>query len=291
MTDIIEYEEPIDGEIVNAPLTEEEKAEHDSRLARILSTFEEIGYKSLEIWRDLQWIKVNRTYRDQYDTWQEFCLAELGKDNSYIYRLLKDAEFKEMLLLEAATDEERLSIMSLKESNTRFIRGLPEDVQAAFWKLTYSLGSEMLSKKDNGAIEPTTSYMEALAENMNEILETGGLHIDGQFVSVDSVVASAKVEGVDEATAKAILLKAGVSEAAYEALCRQAEHIKEKSAKYDATTLKGNISTLVDVNGSSYPVLTDSKGNQYDMSDILLSFNNRFVTISIKSPIRDTSDL
>jgi hypothetical protein len=289
-SEALELVEVHEGEVVNTPLTEEERAEHESRIARIHATFGEIGLKSLEIWRDLQWIKDNKTYREEYDDFNSFCLTELGRDNSTIYRQLKDAEFKEKLLLEAASDSERASILTLRESNTRFLRGLPEEVQTAFWKLSFALGSEMLAKKDNGAIEPSTSYFESLASNMNEILENGGLHIDGEFVSVDSVVESAKVEGVDEATAKAILLKAGVSEAAYEALQRQAQHIKERSIKADVTTLKGNINVRTDVNGSDYPVLVDSRGNELDLSEILLSFNTRFVALTLKSPIRDITE-
>jgi hypothetical protein len=219
---LITFEE----EDIDSPLTDEERQEHEARMHRISENMQNIANTSLEVWRDLQWIRENKTYRDKHLTFNDFCKEELGRDNSMIYRGLKDAEFKEQLLLEAGTDEERVSILGLREGNTRFMRTLPAESQLPFWKLTYALGSEMLSKKEDGSIEPSTPYMQSLAENMNEILETGGLHIDGKFVSVESVVDSAQIEGVDEASAKAILLRAGVSESAYEALQRQAQHIK-----------------------------------------------------------------
>lgn len=278
----------VDEQDIDAPLTDEERQEHEFRMSRIAENMHNMATLSLDVWRDLQWIRDNKTYREKHLTFNDFCKEELGRDNSLIYRQLKGAELKEQLLLEAGSDEERISILGLKEGNTRFIRTLPPEAQLPFWKLTYALGSEMLAKKEDGSIEPTTPYMESLASNMNEILEQGGLHINGEFVSVDAVVNSAKIEGVDEASAKAILLRAGVSESAYEALQRQAEHIREKSIKADTTHIKGYISTQVDTNGSSYPVLTDSRGNQYDLYDILLSFNNRFLSITLKSPIRDT---
>lgn len=284
--ELITFEE----EDIDAPLTDEERYEHELRMSNILKNMSDIANISMTVWRDLQWIRENKTYRDKYLTFNEFCKGELGRDNSAIYRGLKDAEFKEQLLLDASSDAERASILSLREGNTRFIRTLPEEAQLPFWKLTFALGSEMLAKKEDGSIEPTTPYMEALASDMNEILEHGGLHINGEFVSVESVVSAAQIEGVDEASAKAILLRAGVSESAYEALQRQAQHIKEKSIKADVTHIKGYISTKVDTNGSSYPVLTDSRGNEYDLYDILLSFNNRFLSITLKSPIRDLSD-
>lgn len=287
MSQALEVIEVIEGEITNTPLSDEERAEHAVRVAAINTAFQDIGYKSLEIWQNLKWIKDNRTYREEHDTFQDFCKNDLGKDNSQIYRYLKDAELKEKFLLEASTDAERLSIMSLKEGNTRFIRTLSPEIQLPFWKVAYGLGIGLLAKKDDDSIEHTTAFLESTAAKMNEILEQGGIHIDGQFVSVDSVVDSAKIDGVDEDTAKAILLRAGVSEEAYEALKRQADHIREKSAKADITTLKGTIESQLDSNGSEYPVLVDSKGNEYDLFEVLLSFNNRFVNISVKSPIRD----
>lgn len=275
---------------IDVPLTDEERKEHEFRMSRIAENMHNMATLSLDVWRDLQWIKENKTYRDKYLTFNDFCKEELGRDNSMIYRQLKGAELKEQLLLEAGSDEERISILGLKEGNTRFIRTLPPEAQLPFWKLTWALGHEMLAKKEDGSIEPSTPYMASLAENMNEILETGGLHINGEFISVESVVGAAEIEGVDEASAKAILLRAGVSESAYEALQRQAQHIKEKSIKADVITIKGNVSTGVDTNGSSYPILTDSKGNEYDLFDLLLSFNSRFISLTVKSPIRDIDD-
>lgn len=277
----------IDGEVINAPLSDEEREIHHQKIHEIHEAFKDIGYKSLEIWRNLKWIRDNRTYREDYETFNDFCQKELGKDNSQIYRYLKDAEFKEALLLEAGTDEERSSILNLKEGNTRYIRTLPEEAQIPMWKIVYSMGLNVLNKKDDGSIEPTTAFMEAVGSKMNEILEIGGIHIDGEFIPLDQVQASAEIVGVDGETAKAILLNAGVKEEYFEILKRQEQHIREKSTKTDVTSIKGTLELRVDINGSEYPVIIDTKGNELDLTQLLLSFNNRFINLSIKSPIRD----
>src|SRR5690606_22249330 len=121
-------------------LSAEESAEHTARVGRIQAKMLEVGQLSMDIWTDLKWIKDNRTYREEYPTFDDFCKTELGKDNSQIYRYLKDAELKERLLLEASSDEERLSIMGLKEYNTRYLRSLPEESVAPLWKVVYGLG-------------------------------------------------------------------------------------------------------------------------------------------------------
>lgn len=283
----IEKVEVFEGVVINAPLSDEERQEHETRVARLLEAFQYIAHKSLEMWQDLKWIKDNRTFRDKYETFNDFCKYELGKDNSQIYRYIKDAEFKESLLLEAKDDAERLSIMSLKESNTRYIRTLPTEAQIPMWKLAYGIGVNVLPKKDDGSIETTTGFLESVGEKVDEILASGGVNIDGEFIPLDSAKNAAFVAGVDEDTAKTVLLAAGVTEEYYEVLERQKQHIKEKSMKVDNAVLKGTIEMRTDTNGSDYPVLVDSKNNEVDMAEFLLAFNNRFVTVSIKAPIRE----
>src|SRR5688572_25044621 len=103
-TKALEVVEVIEAEIVdNTPLSPEEKAGHTERIQRIHTAMYEMSERSIEIWKDLQWIKDNRTYREEYDTFQDFCKSELGKDNSQIYRHIKDAELKEALLLNASS--------------------------------------------------------------------------------------------------------------------------------------------------------------------------------------------
>jgi hypothetical protein len=277
----------IEGEIVNAPLSEEERVGHTERVRRIQENFQQIAQISLDMWRDLSWIKENRTYRERYDTFDEFCKNELGKDNSQIYRYMKDAKFKEQLLLEAGTDEERASILNLKESNTRFLRTLDEDTQVAFWKLAYTIGDRgALPKKEDGSMDFSTAFLESVGEKTEEALTQGGVHLDGQFITFDNVSIAAEHAGVDEDTAKEILIAAGVSEEYVERLERQKDHIREKSAKADIIPLKGTIETRQDVNGSDYPVIIDSKGNETDLNELMLSFNNRWVALSVKAPIR-----
>lgn len=274
-------------ELMNSPLTDEERHEHQVRKSRIVDGFQQIYATSLSVWQDLQWINENRTYREEYETFNDFCKEALGKDNSQIYRYLKDAKFKEQLLLTAADDQERMSIMSMKESNTRFIRTLPEDVQTAFWKVAYSIGRVTLPHKEDGSIEPTTAYLESVGEGVTELNERGGITVNGEFIPVNAIQEAAESVGVDESTAKALLLGVGISEEYYESLKRQEQHIKEKSMKADFTVVRGTIEHRVDSNGSDYPALKDSKGNYVDLHDLLLSFNNRFVTLSLKSPIRE----
>lgn len=275
----------IDGIVMNAPLSDEERLEYNARIARILEGFQIIARASLEMWRDLKYIKDHRLYREKYDNFHDFCAKELGKDNSQVYRYLKDAEIKEELLLEAETDEERLSIMSLKESNTRFIRRLPEDVQLPLWKVAYGIGITVLPKKDDGSIEPTTGFFESVANRVDEIITEGGVNLDGEFISIDKVKIAADSAGTDEDTVKTALLSLGVSEEYLETLERQKDKIREKSMKVDYVPIKGIVETKIDINGSEYPVLIDSKGNEVDLNDLLLSFNNRFINLSIKSPI------
>ncbi len=284
---LAKMEEAIQAEVMNAPLSDEERAEHSNRMMRILEGFQDIARTSLGIWGDLKWIKDNRTYREDYNTFNDFCRDGLGKDNSQIYRYIRDAEFKETLLLEAADDTERLSIMSMKESNTRFIRTLPEEVQTAFWKLAYGIGTKILPRKEDGSIETTTGFLESVGERVTEAIDQGGVNIDGEFISLDNVRQAAKDAGVDEMTAKTVLLSAGVSEEYFELLKRQEQHIREKSTKADVTSIKGTVEQRMDVNGSEYPIITDTKGNELDISELILSFNNRFIHLSIRAPIRD----
>jgi len=276
-----------DGEVVNTALSNEEKEEFEVRTKRILQAFQEVAYKSLEIWQDLKYIKDNRLYREKFDTFQDYCKNELARDNSQIYRLIKDAELKENMLLEAANDQERLSIMSLKESNTRFIRTLPDEVQIAFWKLAYGIGTTLLPKKEDGSIEMTTGYLSSIGEKVSEVLSEGGVNLNGEFVPLSTVQQAAEIAGVDEDTAKMILLSAGVNEEYFEVLKRQEQHIREKSMKNDVYTAKGRIELKTDINGSDYPVIIDSKGNELDLCDLLLSFNNRFIHFSVRAPIRE----
>jgi hypothetical protein len=286
-SEALELVEVHDGEVVNAPLSPEELEEHRLRVERILNALHAIHFKSLEMWQDLKWIKDNKTYRDKYDTFNDFCRLEIGKDNSQIYRYIRDAEFKEGLLLEADSDPERVSIMGLKESNTRFIRTLPEDAQAAFWKMAYGIGLNILPKKEDGSIEVTTGFLESVGERLDEIMQSGTVTLDGESVPLDQLANLAEATGTDERTIKTILLALGVSEEYFEILKRQEQHIKDRSAKADTAVLKGTIEVRVDVNGSDYPVLIDSKNNEIDVSELILSFNNRWVSLSLKAPIRE----
>jgi len=284
---VVIEENPIEGEIINLPLSEEEQKEHIACVSRILEAFQGVTRTMLQVWKDLKWIKDNRTYRVKYDTFNEFCRVELARDNSQVYRYLKDAEFKETLLLEADTDEERLSILSLKESNTRQIRLLSSEEQIPFWKLVYGFGGIVLNKKEDGSIEPTTGFLQAVGDKIEEATTLGGIHLDGEFISFDGAQHAADLAGTTPEQAKALLIGLGVSEDYFEVLKRQAQHIKEKSIKADIVTQKGTVEVRQDVNGSDYPVIVDSKGNEIDMSEVLLAFNNRFVHFSLKSPIRE----
>lgn len=283
---VLESEEiVIEGVVVNAPLTAEERLEYNARIARILDGFQKIARASLDMWRDLKYIKDHRLYREKFDTFHDFCAGELGKDNSQVYRYLKDAEIKEELLLEAATDEERLSIMSLKESNTRLFRKMPSEVQLPLWKIAYGIGITILPHKEDGSIEPTSGFIESVANQMDEILESGGVNLDGEFIPFDKAKTAAESAGTDEDTVKKALLTLGVTEEYFEVLERQKDKIREKSNKADYVPVKGIVETRIDVNGSEYPVLIDAKGNAIDLNDLLLSFNMRFINLSIKSPI------
>lgn len=271
--------------VVELPMTELEIAEHNKYVDAINQGMQDIARTSLEVWNAVQWINEHRSYRYKYDTFNDFCKIELGKDNSQIYRHLKDAKFKEQLLLVSGSDEEKSSIMALKESNTRFIRELPEDVWTPFWKLTYVIGSKILPKKEDGSVELTTSFLQTVGGKIDDIMHKGGIDIDGQFISINKMEEAADIAGCDADTAKAVLMAVGVSEEVYESLKRQEQHIKERSIKADYIPLRGTISHKVDVNGSDYPVLVDSKGNTYDLVDLLLSFRERFVQLSIRAPI------
>ncbi len=285
MQDLIETE-IIEAEII-LPLTEEERLEYVTRTKRVLDNYQNIALYSLEVWKDLKYIKDNALYREEYTTFAMYCRHALAKDNSTVYRLLKDLEFKEQLLLEASTDEERLSIMSLKEGNTRFLRTMPEEARAAFWKIAFGLGTTVLPKKEDGSIEPTTAFLESVGENIDELITQGGIHLDGKFIELEGVHAAAKATGTDEDTVKMALLAMGVTENYFEQLQRQRERIKEKSMKADIVTLKGTVESKFDVNGSEYAVIVDSKGNETDINDIVLSFRNRFINLSLKSPLKD----
>jgi hypothetical protein len=278
-------EDIIVGEVTNIPLSDEERLEYNARIARILDGFQQIARASLDMWRDLKYIKDHRLYREKYDTFHDFCAGELGKDNSQVYRYLKDAEIKEDLLLEASTDEERLSIMSLKESNTRFIRKLDQEVMLPFWKVAYGIGVTVLPHKEDGSVEPTTGFLESVANQMDEILDSGGVNLDGAFIPFDKAKTAAESAGTDEETVKQALLTLGVTEEYFEVLERQKDRIREKSIKTDYVPVKGIVETRVDINGSEFPVLIDAKGNEVDLVDLLLSFNQRFINLSIKSPM------
>jgi hypothetical protein len=284
---LITTEDVISGEVMNIPLSAEERLEYKERTRHILECFQSITVKSLEMWGDLKFIKEHRLYREDYNTFQDYCRDELGKDNSQVYRLIKDAELKEELLLEAGSDEERLSIMSLKEGNTRFLRKFPAEVQLPIWKIVFGVGITVLQKKEDGSIEPTTGFIESVCDNIDEIMTTGHVSLNGESIPLDKAKMAADAAGTDEETVKAALLTLGVSEDYFEKLERQKDHIKEKSAKADIVSIKGTIESRLDMNGSEYPVLVDSKGQEIDLNDIILSFNLRWVNLSVKAPIRD----
>lgn len=277
----------IQGEVMNIPLSTEERLEYAERTRRVLEAFQAIAVKSLEMWQDLKYIKENRLYREDYNNFQDYCKNELGRDNSVVYRYIKDAQLKEELLMEASNDEERLSIMSLKEGNTRFIRKLPTEVQIPFWKIAYGVGITVLPKKEDGSIEPTTGFLVDVGDRMDEILSTGAVTLDGESIPIDKAKMAADTAGTDEETVKSALFALGVSESYFETLERQKDHIKEKSSKADIISIKGTVECRVDTNGSEYPVLVDSKGQEIDINDIVLAFNLRHVNLSLKSPIRD----
>ncbi len=268
------------------PLSEDEREEHLRRTKEIAASFQDVAKASLSIWGHLGWINQHRTYREDYSTFQDYCKTEFGKDNSQIYRHIKDAEFKEELLLQAEDDTERLSIMALKESNTRFMRGLPKEVQIPIWKLALGMGNQILPKKEDGSIEMTSAFLESVGDHVGELQESGGMTLDGQFIPVGAIQNAAEMAGVTEQTAQAVLAYVGVAEDYLESIKRQEQHIKERSAKADFVVVKGTVETKVDVNGSEYPIVVDSKGNEVDLNELALSFNHRFVTVSFKAPIR-----
>lgn len=279
--------EPIiyDAEPVDLPMTEEEILEHKQYVKIITEGMHNIAQTSLEVWNAVQWINEHRSYRYKYDTFNEFCKIELGKDNSQIYRHLKDAKFKEQLLLASGSDDEKTSILALKESNTRFIRELPEDVWTPFWKLALSIGNVVLPKREDGSVEMTTAFLQTVGSKIDDIMHKGGIDLDGKFIPVSMAKEAADVAGCDEDTAKAVLMAVGVQEEFYENLKRQEQHIKEKSIKADFIPLRGTIMSKVDANGSDYPVIVDHKGNEYDLCEILLSFRERFVNLSLRAPV------
>jgi len=267
-------------------ISPETLSEYDTRINRCLEIIQNISVYSVELWTHIKWFKDTKTYKLKgYETFNDFCRQELGKDNSQIYRYIKDSEFKEALLLKAETNEERTSILSLKESNTRFIRTLPEEAQIPFWKLAYSVGSVVLTAKEDGSIEPTTGFLEDVGDQLDEIIHQGGMHLDGEFYPLAKIDETAKILGVEEDTARALFLSAGVSDAYFEALKRQEVHIKNKTAKYDHVSLRGAIEMVSDDQGI-HPILLDEKGNELNLAEVLLGFVNREVTLSIKSPIK-----
>jgi len=248
---------------------------------------QDIGRSSNELWEHIKWIRDHKTFRNKYKTFNEFCRYELSKDNSVIYRMIRDSEFKENLLLEAHSDEERSTILNLKEGNTRFLRTLPEESQIPFWQLAYSLGTCILPKKEDGSIEPTTAFLESVGERLDEIMQSGTVNIDGSPVPIGQLANLAEATGTNESTIKTILLSLGVSEEYFELLKRQEQHIKEKSMKADVISLKGTVELKIDINGSEYPIILDSKNNEVDVNEVLLSFAGRWVNFSLRVPLKD----
>jgi len=283
----LEKVEVINAEVVDLPITQEEQQEHDARLNRCLELMQDIGRSSNELWEHIKWIRDHKTFRNKYKTFNVFCRYELSKDNSVIYRMIRDSEFKENLLLEAHSDEERSTILNLKEGNTRFLRTLPEESQIPFWQLAYSLGTCILPKKEDGSIEPTTAFLESVGERLDEIMQSGTVNIDGSPVPIGQLANLAEATGTNESTIKTILLSLGVSEEYFELLKRQEQHIKEKSMKADVISLKGTVELKIDINGSEYPIILDSKNNEVDVNEVLLSFAGRWVNFSLRVPLKD----
>lgn len=267
-------------------LTQEEQTIYSNIKQQLKAANQKIHQAYIEMWECVDFIRTNRLYREEYKSFDEFCQVELGADNSQVFRNLRDVSFKRGILKGDVDEQEKTSLLNLKESNTRFIRKLPEEVQESFWKVAYGIGLSVLPKKEDGSIEMTTSFLENVATGIDELNTQQGITINGEFVPVEAIEDSAEMHGVPEETAKKLFLSAYVEEGYIETVKRQRQHIKDKVSSADYIYLNGTVKVEI-VDGSIQPMLIDKDGFRHSIIEILKAYSDKEVSISLKSFIRD----
>lgn len=269
-------------------------------LSRLKKIEDEVYGNLIEYWLIVKQFKSDKELVKAlgYTSFDDFCVKELAKDNSQVYRQIDDAVFKKGLIdnlggaVEAGlvhADEaaiEVATIKGLKESNTRLIRRLPEDAREGFWKLAYFIGLETLERKDDGSIEPTTEYLEKVLGQVEEFNTLGGVTIDGKFISKDKIGRAAEIYGVDEAIARAMFVAAGVGEAVIESVTKHKAEIREKASRHHNFEIFKGVIEVQQYGELSIPIIVTGGGDEIDMNEYLKGYVDMEVTVSIKSPLK-----
>lgn len=114
-------------------------------IERGISTFVEVGKALLEI-------REQRLYRDQFDTFQDYCKERWGFDRTYAHRLIEGARVVENVA------HGQQSEIQINERQARELARLPDEQQAEVW-------AEVIERTDG---EPTAA---AVAEVVSEYLD------------------------------------------------------------------------------------------------------------------------
>lgn len=104
-----------------------------------VKTFIEVGKSLLEI-------KENRYYRDNYDTFQDYCKERWGFDRTYAHRLIEASRVTENVA--------NCQQIPATESQARELAKLPDDAQAEAWE-------EVIKKTDG---KPTAAAVREVVE-------------------------------------------------------------------------------------------------------------------------------
>jgi hypothetical protein len=267
-------------------LSEEELIQYKQIKSKLKTISQTVHQAYLEMWECVDTIREQRLYREEYKSFDEFCQQELGADNSQVFRNLRDVSFKRGILNNGVDDVERESLLNLKESNTRFIRRLPANVQESFWKVAYGIGLSVLPKREDGSIEMTTSFLENVASGIDELNTQQGITINGEFVPVEAIQESAEIYGVPEETAKKLFLGAYVEEGYIENVKRQRQHIKDKVTQTDYIYITGKVKLEI-IDGKITPIIVDREGVKHFIEEIIKPYSEKEIVLSVKSFVRD----
>lgn len=275
-------EDVIIGEIVNPALTEAERAEYNARLARIRENIQTVTLRTIDVWRDLSVIHEARLWRGDYTTFAEFCSSELGYDTSQVYRFMDDAKVRFNLLASATSDQEALTLMTgVRESAMRSIRELPAEVQSSMWRVVYETAEELLPQPDSSKpIAITASFVRAVVEKTVELATTGGVHLDGEFRSVEQVTQNAAAaQAIDPTVVRQVLLQAAVTEEVVETMARQKQHIVDNGRKH-VVRASGILRIMINPDESTALIVEQPNGD-IDIYDWLSQYNGERVTLSL----------
>lgn len=203
-------------------LTDGERADlvtHEITIERGHGVFFAVGLALLDI-------RERRLYRDDYDTFEEYCQQRWEFGRHYAYRLMSAAVIVENLLPIGNKPD--------NEAQARELVGLQPQEQQIVW--------QVVTETAPGR-HVTAAHVKSVVEVLRDIQATGAIdNGDGEDIPITAATPDH--------------LKAAITEQTYERMQRQAAHIMDSNARARATRLRFDGLTYSDLPAACRAELT-----------------------------------